>query len=321
MKNVRKSVAVVMMAVLLCMVTVLTGCGPKGLSGDVKIGTLVGPTGMGLVDLMDDEAVDVELYQSPTDVTQKLLSGDLDVVCVPSNLGAVLYAKTGGNVQVLTTVVNGVLYIVENGDTVNDVADLKGKTIIGSGQGGTPEYVLDAVLESEGLEIGKDVEVKWLENHADVAQKVAMTPGAVGLLPEPQVSSLKASCPTISVALDMNKLWQKEIDRDLPMGILVAKKDVIESRSEDIEKLLEMVAASVENVNSESDEVIQKIVDAGIVPDAGLCKAVIDDCSLTCLSAKDNMETLKAFYKKLYAIEPTSVGGALPGEDLYYGVE
>ena len=314
-----------LLALLLCMALVLTGCGAKdgseGLSDNIKVGTLIGPTGMGLIDLMDNESVDVELYQSPTDVTQKLLSGDLDVACVPSNLGAVLYAKSKGNIQILTTVVNGVLYIVENGDSIKSLASLKGKTIYGSGQGGTPEYALQAVLEAAGLELNEDVEVKWLEDHAAVAQMVAATPGAVGLLPEPQVSSLTAKSDSVRVALSMNKLWRDATDHALPMGILVAKKDFVENRTEDIDKFLELVNESVENVKGGSDEVVQKIVDAGIVPDFDVCKAVIPNCALTCLSARDNKATLSVFYNKLYAVEKTSVGGAVPDDDIYYGAK
>lgn len=299
----------------------LASCGESEISGNLKIGTLVGPTGMGLIDLKDNENIDLELYQAPTDAVQKLISGDLDVACLPSNLGGTLYAKTNGNIQILTTVVNGVLYIVENGEELQSLQDLKGKTIIGSGKGGTPEYVLEALLKSEGLKLGADVKVKWLENHADVAQKVASTNGAIGLLPEPQVSAITSKAKTVKVALNLNNLWQELTDQELPMGILVAKKDYVESNQENIEALLSLVAESVEDVKDASDEVVQKIVEAGIVPDAELCKKVIPNCSLTCMSAEDNKATISAFYEKLFEADPSSIGGAMPADDIYYGIK
>ena len=42
--------------------------------------------------------------------------------------------------QVLAINTLGVLYIVESGDTVHSVEDLRGKTIYASGKGNTPEY-------------------------------------------------------------------------------------------------------------------------------------------------------------------------------------
>lgn len=302
----------------LAMCISMTGCGEKDLSGSIKIGTLVGPTGMGLIQLQDDENISLELYQNPTDAVQKLISGDIDVACVPSNLGGVLYNKTQGNVQILTTVVNGVLYVVENGDSVKSIEDLRGQTIYGSGKGGTPEYVLSALLENAGLEVGTDVQVEWLDSHATVAQKVASTEGAIGLLPEPQVSAVEAQSDKIVTALDMNALWKEMTGQELPMGILVAKKDFVESRTEDVNLLLSLTKASIEAVQEQSDEVVQKIVDAGIVPAAGLCKQVIDKCALVCYSSDETKAAIGALYEVLFKADPTSIGGALPGDDIYY---
>lgn len=312
------------LVVLLALACVLaTGCAKSGeLSGEMRIGSLVGPTGMGLIDLKDNENIDLQLYQSPTDVVQKLLSGDLDVACVPSNLGAVLYAKTKGNIRVLTTVVNGVLYVVENGDSVKSLKDLKGKTIFASGKGGTPEYVLQALLEKQAkLKLGKDVEIKWLDNHGDVAQKIATTPNSVGLLPEPQVSALSTKSKKVNIALDLNKEWNAYSGQELPMGILIAKSEFVEQNNKDIDTLLELTAKSVENVNTGSDEVAQKNVDAGIVPDLNICKAVIPNCSIVCLNAEDSKNILSTFYQKLFEIEKTSIGGKVPNDDIYFGIK
>lgn len=310
-------------ALLLCVVMMLSvvSCGSKELSDSIRIGTLVGPTGMGLIDLKDNKSINLEMYQAPTDAVQKLLSGDLDVACLPSNMGAVLNAKTNGNIKVITNVVNGVLYIVENGSSIKTLKDLKGHTIIGSGRGGTPEYVLEALLKNEGLTIGSDVQIEWLDNHADVAQKIASTDGAIGLLPEPQVSALSATSSSVNTVLDLNTLWKDMTGQELPMGILIAKKSFVEERLSDVDLLLALVQESVTDVQTASDEVVQKIVDAGIVPNPDLCKSVIDSCALVCYSGNDTRDTLTAFYEKLYSVNPASVGGVIPGADLYYGIE
>lgn len=318
----KKSYKILTLVLALFMFFSLTGCGQSGeLSSKIRVGTLVGPTGIGLIDLADNAKIDLELYQTPTDAVQKLISGNIDVACVPSNLGPALYAKTDGNIQILTTVVNGVLYVVENGSTVKSIKDLKGKTVIASGKGGTPEYVFQALIENADLKIEQDVRIEWLDSHASVAQKVATTDGAIGLLPEPQVSALKAQKKAVRTALDLNKLWKKMTDQELPMGILVAKKDYIENNGEDVTAFLKLVASSIKDVQGASDEVVDKIVKAGIVPSAELCKTVIPNCSLTCMSAEDSKATLSAFFDKLYNVNPASVGGALPKDDIYYGIK
>lgn len=315
----KKFTKLLILILTLTMCISMSSCGEKGLSENIRVGSLVGPTGMGLIDLMDDENIDVQLYQNPTDVVQKLVSGDIDVACVPSNLGGVLYNKTGGNIRVLTTIVNGVLYIVENGEDINTIADLKGHTICGSGKGGTPEYALQALLENAGLEIGKDVQIEWVDSHATVAQKVATTPGTIGLLPEPQISALTLKNDKIRIALDLNSAWKQMTDQELPMGILIAKKDFVESKAEDIGILLDEVFASIENVQKASDEIVQKIVDAGIIGEAALTKATISRCSLVCYSADETKAEIKTFYEQLFKLDPASIGGAMPGDDFYYG--
>ncbi len=122
---------------------------------EVRIAALKGPTAMGMVKFMDDvdqQAVTDENYTfqivvSPDEVTPQIAQGNVDIAAVPANLASILYNNTDGAVQVLTVNTLGVLYLVENGDTVQSPADLKGKTIYASGKGSTPEYALNYVLE------------------------------------------------------------------------------------------------------------------------------------------------------------------------------
>lgn len=316
MKKFSKLIALVL-SVAMCLSFV--SCGDKTLSDNIRVGSLVGPTGMGLIDLVDNEKIDLEMYENPTDVVQKLVAGELDVACVPSNMGGVLYNKTEGNIRILSTIVNGVLYLVENGSDLTSIKDLKGRTIVASGKGGTPEYVLDAVLENAGLVVGEDVQVEWVDSHATVAQKVANMKGAIGLLPEPMVSSIILKTRTVRIALNMNSLWQDMTGQELPMGILIAKKDFVEQRADDVAIFLDDVKASIEDVKTNSDEVVAKIVDAGIIASKDVCKAVIPNCSLVCASADETKAGISTLYDILFKIEPMSIGGKLPGDDIYWG--
>ena len=79
------------------------------------------------------------------------------MAALPANVASVLYNNTNGEIIVLNVNTLGVLYIVENGNTVNTVEDLRGKTIYASGKGNTPEYALNTMLSAYGLVPGKDV--------------------------------------------------------------------------------------------------------------------------------------------------------------------
>lgn len=308
----------------------LAGCGGEvaeetSVSETVNLAVLNGPTGMGAVQLTDmTDKYDVETYEAPTDIAPKLISGEVDVAALPSNMAAVLYNKTGGKVVAVTPVTLGVLYILGNNADVKDVKDLKGKTIVSSGQGGTPEYALQKVLEDADLTLGQDVQVQWLASHADVNQKLQSDPGTIAMVPEPFVSTATAKADSVKVLFDMNELWKDATGQEFPMGVLVATSDFAKERSGDLEVLLTDLKASVDFVNEDSDEAAQLIVDKGFLGDAAMAKAAIPNCSLVCFTGNESTkgrEMLKVFNETMFEMNPESLGGKLPGDGLYYQPE
>ena len=324
MKRMKKLMAVLLVVVLA--VSAFAGCGndvPTTVTEVVNIGALNGPTGMGMVQLIDmTEKYNVTTYQAPTDVTAKMIKGELDVAAVPSNLASVLYNKTEGEVVAVSPIALGVLYVLGNDTDVDSVEDLEGKTIVASGQGGTPEYVLQKVLENAGLTIYEDVEVKWLANHAEVNTKLLTEEGTIAMIPEPFVSTaLSAGKDDVEVVFDMNQLWKDATGEELPMGVLVARKSFVEERENDLTVLLNDLQASVDFVNESPSEAAKLIVEKGFIGKEPIAEAAIPNCNIV-LYTGDNAEEgkaiLKTFNETLFEMNKASVGGVLPGEELYY---
>lgn len=142
---------------------------------DVNVAALKGPTAMGMVKLMDDSDngdtganhYNFTIAASPDEITPQIVQGNVDIAAVPANLASVLYNKEGVDVSVLAVNTLGVLYIVENGDSVQSVADLKGKTIYASGKGATPEYALNYMLTANGIDPEKDVTIEYKSEHSE----------------------------------------------------------------------------------------------------------------------------------------------------------
>lgn len=324
MKKLKKVTAILMVLVLA--VGVLAGCGndvPTTVTEVVNVGALNGPTGMGMVQLMDmTDKYDVTTYQAPTDVTAKIIKGELDVAAVPSNLASVLYNKTEGEVVAVSPIALGVLYILGNDEDVDSVADLKGKTIVASGQGGTPEYVLQKVLENAGLTLYEDVQVQWLTNHAEVNSKLLTEEDTLAMIPEPFVSTaLAAGNDDVEVVFDMNKLWKEATGEELPMGVLVARKSFVTERENDLKVLLNDLQASVDFVNDSPEEAAKLIVEKGFIGKEAIAKATIPNCNIVLYTgdeAEAGKAILKTFNETLFEMNQASVGGKLPGDDLYY---
>lgn len=324
MKKLKKITAILMVLVLA--VGALAGCGndvPTTVTEIVNVGALNGPTGMGMVQLMDmTDKYEVTTYQAPTDVTAKIIKGELDVAAVPSNLASVLYNKTEGEVVAVSPIALGVLYILGNDEDVDSVADLKGKTIVASGQGGTPEYVLQKVLENAGLTLYEDVQVQWLANHAEVNSKLLTEEDTLAMIPEPFVSTaLSAGNDDVEVVFDMNKLWKEATGEELPMGVLVARKSFVTERENDLKVLLNDLQASVNFVNDSPEEAAKLIVEKGFIGKEDIAKAAIPNCNIVLYTgdeAENGKAILKTFNDTLFEMNPASVGGKLPSDDLYY---
>lgn len=191
----KKLITMVLAAVMVF--SMLAGCGektPETVSEVVNAAALNGPTGMAMVQLMDmEDKYNITTYQAPTDVTAKVINGEVDVAAVPSNLAAVLYNKTKGEIVAISPIALGMLQIIGNDVDLKNVSDLKGKTIVASGQGGTPEYILRKILEENNLIIYEDVKVEWLANHSEVNSKLLSQKGMIAMVPEPFASSAIAA--------------------------------------------------------------------------------------------------------------------------------
>ena len=229
------------LAMLVLAISLVAGCAatptaPTGtLKAAVRVATLKGPTGVGMVGVMQAQQAGTAandytftVSDAPDEVAAKLASGDVDIAAVPTNLGAALYAKTSGAVQMLAVNTLGVMYIVANGQVIQSMADLKGTTIYASGQGSNPEYVLRFLLQKNGIDPDTDVHIIFKSQHDEVATLVASGTAGIALLPEPFVTAVTVKNPGVTVALDLTKEWAKVVTdgsladdgrRDRPQGV------------------------------------------------------------------------------------------------------
>ena len=186
----------------------------EAVTGDaVRVGSLKGPTSMGLVSLMQKakngetkEAYDFTMVTAADELLGKVISGDLDIALVPANVASVLYNKTEGGVQAIDINTLGVLYVVENGDQVQSIADLKGKTLYLTGKGTTPDYVIQYLLKVNGLTMD-DVTLEYKSEATEVVAALAEDTAAIGLLPQPFVTAAMTQNEILRVALALSAQW------------------------------------------------------------------------------------------------------------------
>ena len=282
----------------------------------LHVGALKGPTGMGLAYVIaEDETDTVELFDAPDVAAARFISGEVDVAAVPVNLASVLYKKTEGDTVVLAVNTLGVLYVLDGGDTLHEIGDLSGRTLYATGQGSTPEHILNYLLVKNGLD---DVTVEYVGEHATLAAMAAGGEAEFAMLPEPQVSAATAKNGSLRVALDLTEEWNKVSDTTLVQGVYVARKSVYAEKKASIDAFMEKVADSVRKVNTE-EGAAETVAAAGIVPNAAIAARAIPRANIVCIRGEEMKKAVSAMLEVLYEAQPSSVGGALPGEDFYAG--
>ena len=296
---------------------------PETAAEGLRVAGLKGPTTMGLVNLMESEEganYTFSMYGAADEIVPLLVKGELDAAAVPANLAATLYQKTQGQVEVACVNTLGVLYIVENGDTVQSVADLKGQTIVTTGKGTTPEYVLRYVLSQNGLDPDADVNIVYCSEATEALSQVQAGQATIAMLPQPFVTTALSQVEGLRVALDMNEEWQNVAGSQLVTGVLVVRKDAVEADPEAFEEFLNGYAASVEAANTDLEGTAALCETYGIVAKAALAQKALPECNIVFERGEQMKTDLVNYFQVLYDADPSSVGGAMPADDFYYGV-
>lgn len=326
-----KKLSIVFVSLMLCVV-LMAGCGAAKNAQtssepvEVNVIALKGPTAMGMVSFMDqsdageitDNSYHFEIAAAVDEVTPKLVQGQADIAAVPANLASVLYNNTDGGVNVLAINTLGVIYIVENGDTVSGISDLKGKTIYASGKGATPEYALNYILAQNGIDPESDVDIEWKSEHTECLAALMAQENAIAMLPQPFVTTAQTKSENIRVALDLTEEWDRiGTDSSLLTGVVIARKEFVEANPAAVEAFMKQYEESVAYVNENVEDAAALIEKYDIVPAAVAVRAV-PNCNITFITGDEMKQKLSGYLSVLFEQNPKSVGGALPADDFYY---
>ena len=306
----------------------LLACGASAAKTEsgVRIAGLKGPTTMGLVNLLDMERsgkasqhYDLQLYGAADEIVPKLIKGELDMAAIPANLAATLYQKTNGGIQVMAVNTLGVLYVVEKGDSVHSFADLKGRTILSTGKGTTPEYVLRYLLTKNGLDPDKDVKIEYYSEASEVtAQMAASKKDAIAVLPQPYVTAAQLKDSSLRVVLDLTKEWNKVCDTQLITGVTVVRTAYAEEHPEEVINFLKDYQKSVDAANDDLDGTAALCEKVGVVAKAAIAKKALPKCNIVYRIGDEMKADVNAYLQVLYDASPAAVGGKLPDANFYY---
>lgn len=324
-KKKNRYIKIMLLCVFLC-VSCLVGCGQKTASVNVRVGSLKGPTSMGILFLMDKadrgetkESYEFHMAAGADELLPLTVKGELDIALIPANVAALLYQKTDGGVAVIDVNTLGVLYMVTGTAEVDRVTDLKGKTIYLTGKGTTPEASLRYILAANGL-TETDYTLEFKSEATEVAAVLAENPDVIGLLPQPFATAALIQNDALKVVLDMNEEWLRAGNgaEGMVTGVTVVRKAFLEEHPGAVEAFLEEHALSVAAVKEDTKTGATLAVQAGIVAKEPIARKAIPQCNISCITGQEMKDALSAYLQALADFNGELVGGQLPGDDFYY---
>ena len=321
----------------------LVGCTKSGVDGpdpgannkqpsepgsvDVRVASLKGPTSIGLVDFMaaveeatDNKLIgnyDFQIYGTADEIMPQLVAGDIDIALLPANATSVLYNRTNGGITAIDINTLGVLYVVSADDSITTLADLADKTLLMTGKGTTPEYVMNYLLDSYGLT--DRVTLEYRSEATELAAVANSDAGAIVLLPEPYATVVCAKNPNLARRISLTDEWrQVQQGGYLVTGVTVVRSEFLAEHPDVVDEFLAEHFKSVTKANDDPAAAAVLVVRYGLIEDAAIAEAAIPRCYLVCLTDQEMATTLKMYLEVLYAADPAAIGGAMPGDDFYY---
>lgn len=325
----KKGCKLVMGCLLIALMGLLTACeekAPYTYAETIRVGSLKGPTSMGLVHMMYPETADetkasyeFTMTAAADELVTLVSQGNVDIALLPANVAANLYQKTEGEIVVLDINTLGVLYVVAADDTIKEMKDLKGKTIYMTGKGLTPDDALQYLLAQNGMS-PEDVTIEYKSEATEVVSMLEKDPDGIGLLPQPFVTTALMNQTELKIVLDLTKEWAKVSDSQLVTGVTIVRKAFLEQYPREVEQFLQDHAASVRQGNVDVADTAALIEQAGIVK-AAVAEKAYTYCNIVCIQGDEMKQALSGYLQTLFDANPKKVGGAMPGDDFYYSEE
>ena len=336
MKHIRSLVSLLL---ALTLVLSLTACGTQANTepeqpddtpapAEVNLYVLSGPTGIGAMNLWaaadageTQNTYHITMPGANDEVVAAISNGDADIAAVATNLAATLYNKTNGGVTVLAVNTLGVLSLLGNGQEIASIADLAGKTIYAPGQGANPEYILRYVLSGNGLDPDKDVTIQFVGEGNELLTVWQTDPEAVIMAPQPVATSILMQNENAVTLFNMTDEWDKVSggDSTLMMGCVIVRNAFLQENPGAVELFLQEYAASIEKAQSDVEGTAALCEQYGLIPKAALAQKAIPSCGLTFVTGAEMKSALSGYLQVMFDADPKSVGGAMPGDDFYYG--
>ncbi|MFO8042596.1 MAG: PhnD/SsuA/transferrin family substrate-binding protein [Alkalispirochaeta sp.] len=290
---------------------------------EISVAALQGPTGVGVarylsesVTVTDRAEVTFEIVPDPSVMVGRLSSGETDIGMLPSNVAAQLYNR-GVPIKISAVTLWGVLYVVGTDDAITEWEDLEGKTVESIARGATPDILLRHLLAENGVDPEADVNLNYQFAPAELAQMVAGGQVDLAVLPEPFVTQVMSRRDDLSILLDFQDGWRELYDDAYPQTVVVVRQEAWERSQAAMGEALALIEDGWNAAIDDPQRAGEVVADSSLSLPGPVVTAALPRLNARYVPAADARSALDRYFQVLHDFEPRTVGGEVPGEDIY----
>ncbi|CEP50051.1 ABC transporter substrate-binding protein [Paraclostridium sordellii] len=319
--------SIIKILILVICIACLSGCSSKeNLKEDTSVKVSM-PDGLPSIalsklafenkNIKDGYKVNYNIEKTPDNLSTTVMKGEADIAVVPSNMAAIAYNKTK-NYEIAGTTGLGSFYLVSN-DDIGGFKDLKGKEVVNTGKGLTPDITNKFIIKSNGLN-EKDINFTYVNSANELVPMIVSKKANTAIVPEPALTALKIKNPEIKVVKSLNEEYKNitKSDYGYPQATIIVKSDFAKNNKEFVNLFLEGVKESIIFVNSNPDKAGEYCEKIGVGTKKEVINKSIENANLQFIGVEESIKDYKGYYKILSEYDVKSIGGKIPDEKVFY---
>lgn len=291
----------------------------------INVASLKGPSSIGMVKLHDQKSslpdgtiVNYEIVPTPDAMIAKILSKEIDMATLPTNVAVKLFNK-GTEIKLTSIVGYGVLYLVYQNIEVNNWEDLKNNTIYVTAKGSTPDIILRYLLAENNLTPDKDIILDYSLEQVELSQLIIANKANIAVLPEPFVTMVLSKNKNAAIAFDLESEWAKSKNGlSLPMTCFVATKQITENNPMAVDEFLNLYEQSINWIKENPEDAAELVEKLDIGMNRETAIEAIPRCNVEFTPSKEAKEAVNSYINAILDFSPEDIGGKMPDESFYY---
>lgn len=270
---------------------------------EISIAVPMGAPYIAIGNLLGTKNIKIDGVNGVEGVKAAFTGGNYDIVIGPLNLGTNLYNAGKSKYKLEAAIALANLFIISNKSvSLNNIKDLEGKTILAYGKGGTPEAILQYVLEQNNI----SATIEYQNSVNDVVPFFLQGQYDYVLSSEPVISNIK-----INKNIDINILDLQDYTTNtiIQVALFVNPNS---SKVESIETVIELIQKNIKEMNSDTSKYVDEIIKKDIYFSdlgANILNVSIPNMGLSYLDASDNKSDIEKYLEM--------IAYTLPNEEFY----